>query len=268
MATATRAEHRTPARRLGHIIATSVARVILAGAGAGAIIWAVAAAPAFWSERGLPEVAARIVSGETYSAGAMDALETQIAKGQTSLRPSVLGKVAILRLRRAESAIAAGDPQAMDARLSALAPTIDAALSNTPSDPFLWLALYWLSNVKDGFDPEHLRYLRMSYALGPSEGWIAVRRSRLALAIFSALPPDIAESAINEFVGLVDSWLSVAAVDLLAGPAWPIRHILLPRLADLKEPVRRDFAKMLFDRGLEDVPVPGVEPSSSRPWQH
>jgi hypothetical protein len=265
---ATRAEQRTPARRLGHIIATSVARVVIAVAGAGAIAWAVVAAPVFWSERGLPAVAARIAAGETYKPETMDALEAEITRQQASLRPSVLGKVAIFRLRRAENAIAAGDTQAMDARLDALGSTLDAALASTPSDPFLWLVLYWLSNAQNGFSQDHLRYLRMSYALGPNEGWIAVKRSPLALAIFSALPADIAESAITEFVGLTDSWLAVAAADILMGPAWQIRHVLLPRLAKLKEPVRRNFAKMLFDRGLDDVPVPGIERSSSRPWQH
>ena len=80
---------------------------------------------------------------------------------------------------------------------------IRESLSCSPADPFLWLALYWLDGTQHGYRPEDLKYLELSYQLGPNEGWIALRRNSVAFATFQQLPPELAEFAINEFVGLL-----------------------------------------------------------------
>ena len=139
---------------------------------------------------------------------------------------------------------------------------------NAPSDPYQWLVLFWLNNTRSGFKSEHLHYLQTSYALGPQEGWIAIKRNRLTLAVFPSLSADLKEMAISEFVGLVRSQLYAEAVDILAGPGWQTRLILLGRLKELKEPDRRTLAKLLDDRNLDDVPVPGTEQQPRRAWQH
>src|SRR6185312_11066251 len=123
------------------------------------------------------------------------------------LTSRTLGRAAIVHLRQAELAFATDNRRAIDARLATLSGAIDDALANAPSDPFLWLVRFWLDNTRNGFDASHLRELRMSYALGPNEGWIAVKRSRLALAAFPGLTPTLADSAVAEFSGLVRSHL-------------------------------------------------------------
>ena len=45
---------------------------------------------------------------------------------------------------------------------------------------FLWFALFWLENMQFGFRDESIRYLEQSYELGPSEGWIALKRNGYA----------------------------------------------------------------------------------------
>jgi hypothetical protein len=252
-----------PSLRVGLILA----RLFMLAVGVAAIAWTIAVMPKFRASAPIAEVAARIIAGETYKPDVLQALVAGLDRsGAPALRSSVLSKVAIIRLRQAENAIANDDRQLVDARFMALSRAIDEALMNAPYDPFLWLVLFSLDNTRSSFSPAHMRYLQMSYALGPNEGWIAVKRSRIALGIFSALPPDVAEAAISEFVGLVRSHFSREAADIAAGPARPIRALLFARLREIKEADRRAFAKLLDDRDLDDIPVPGVAPPPQRPW--
>ena len=245
-----------------------LARLFMTAFAAAAIGWTITVMPKLWSEAIVVQAASRISAGESYKPDVMKSLIASLDHNQGSvLRSSTLSKAAIIRLRIAEDAIAARDQQFIDGSLNALAQAVNDALTNAPSDPFQWLVLFWLDNARNGFKLEQLRYLQMSYALGPYEAWITIKRNRLALAIFPALSADLAEAAINEFLGLVRSRLYTEASDIVAGPAWPIRHLLLARLKDLKETDRRTFAKELYDRSLDDVPIPGIEPRPVRPWR-
>lgn len=244
-----------------------LARLFMLAVGAAAIGWTIAVMPKFRASAPIGDVATRIIAGEIYKPDVLQALAAGLDNSPASALPSsILSKAAIIRLRQAENAIAVDDRQIIDARLVALRRAIDEALMNAPYDPFLWLVLFSLDNTRSGFRPAHLRYLQMSYALGPNEGWIAVKRNRIALEAFSALPPDLAEMAISEFVGLVRSRFSREAADIAAGPARPIRALLFARLREIKEVDRQAFAKLLYDRDLDDIPVPGIEPPPQRPW--
>ncbi len=77
----------------------------------------------------------------------------------------------------------------------------------------------------------------MSYALNANEDWIAGKRNRIALAVFSAPPPDLAEAAISEFVGLARSNFYGEAADIVAWPARPIRDLPFTQLRDIKEAI-------------------------------
>jgi hypothetical protein len=245
-----------------------LARLFMLAVGAAAIGWTIAVMPQFRASTPIANVAAHIIAGETYKPDVLQAFADGLDNSRTAaLRSSDLSKAAIIRLRQVENAIAIGDRQVIDARFAALGHAIDAALMNAPYDPFLWLVLFSLDNNRSGFSPAHLRYLQMSYALGPNEGWIAVKRNRIALAVFSALPPDLADAATSEFVGLVRSHFYSEAADIVAGPARPIRALLFARLKDVKEADRQALSKLLYDRGLDDIPVPGIAPLPQRPWR-
>jgi hypothetical protein len=251
-------------RRFGLILA----RLIMLAVATAAIGWTMAVMPKFWSEVTAAQTATHIIAGESFKPEIMESLATDLEYNRGSaLRSSIMSKAAIIRLRRAEDAITAGDPQVINASLNALHRVIDDVLTNAPSDPYQWLVLFWLNDTRNGFELEHLRYLRMSYALGPNEGWIAIKRNRLALAIFPMLPIDLKEAAITEFVGLVRSQLYIEAVDIMVGPGWPIRQLLLARLNGLKEFDRRAFAKLLYKKNVDDITVPGIEMRPLRPWQ-
>ena len=161
-----------------------------------------------------------------------------------------------------------GDRSAIEGALSSWQAAVRASLVCSPADPFLWLGLFWLTNTREGFNPHNFAYLRLSYELGPNEGWIALKRSQIALAMFGSLPDDIKEKVVVEFLAFVKTGLTEAAADIFIGPGWQIRDVLLARMQDLDEASRRAFAESLQFRGYDDVSVPGVDRPERHPWQH
>jgi hypothetical protein len=93
---------------------------------------------------------------------------------------------------------------------------------------------YWLEVNENGFSNKALDYLRMSYVLGPNEGWISAKRNGFALAIYDQLPEDIAERVVPEFVSLVRSGFHPQAAANLAGPGWSKRETLVAALARVR----------------------------------
>lgn len=243
-------------------------RIFVCGLGIATIAWGGYALPVVWRQSGIEQTAGHIIAGDPYKANVLSALAPQLDAIHVDKwgRPSALRNSAVIRLRILENAIANGDQKLIDRQMSKLHETIDESLANTPSDPFLWLVLFWLENTQNGYSADRLKYLRMSYSLGPNEGWIGVKRNRLALAIFSQLPPDLADEAKGEFVRLVDSQFYRETANILVGPGWGIRSILLAGLKDAAEINRQLFARTLYKLGY-DITVPGVERRDQRPWQ-
>jgi hypothetical protein len=239
----------------------NITRLILAAAGSLAMVWALAVIPVFLSESVIADVAKAVIDGEAFKPEVLAAVEARTeTDGGSALRSSVLGKAVVIRLRRAEDAIRAGDAKVINQKLESLTKIVQVTLRSAPDDPFLWLVWFWLDTSRNGVRPDSLPFLRMSYDLGPYEGWIAVKRDRVALADFSALTSDLSERAISEFAGLVRWGLTPEAADIAAGTAPPLRRVLFARLKDLDYEQRRAFASIIYGRELDDVPVPGIAP--------
>ena len=243
----------------------TVARLSLAIIGVLGMAWAIAVIPVFFSENAIVDVAQAITNGEAFKPEVLAAVQARTdTSGESMLRSSVLGKAAMIRLRQADDAIRAGDSELIKQRRESLARTVQETLRNAPDDSFNWLVWFWLDTSRNGARPENLPFLRMSYDLGPYEGWIAIKRSRIALAAFPALTSDLAERAISEFVGLVRWGLIPDAADIAAGTAPPLRRILFDRLKDLSDAQRRAFASAIYGREVDDVPVPGIAPPTNQ----
>src|SRR5216683_4965506 len=179
----------------------TIARLILAITGVLAMVWAVAVIPVFLSENAIVDVARAVMAGEVFKAEVLAAVQARTeTNGDSMLRSSVLGKAAVIRLRQAEDAVRAGDPELIKQKLQSLTQIVQESLRNAPDDPLLWLVWFWLDTSRNGLRPDGLPFLRMSYDLGPYEGWIAIKRNGVALAAFPALTSDLAERAIFEFV--------------------------------------------------------------------
>jgi hypothetical protein len=234
--------------------------------GCAAIGWGAIMLPFFWRSSVLEETARRILRGEIFEPQALLAQLDElpgVADGD-DCRPSALRSVAIIRFRLAEAALEGGAGLNVDDSLTAFRRATEKSLSCSPADSFLWLGLFWAKVNTEGFKPEDLALLRMSYAQGPNEGWIMRKRNRLALALYPVLPPDLAERALDEFVLLVQPAFVPDAVDIFTGPGWPIRELLLARMAKAAENDRQYFSDILYSRGY-NIAVPGIT-RKQQPW--
>jgi len=234
-----------------------------------AVWWGIVEFPVFWQESSTERIAARIIAGDPFKVETLARQLPIIANIERSAycRPAALRSAAIFRLRMVEAGAPTIDREHVDEQLKSLGNVIRSSLSCAPADPFLWLVLGWMETTQNGFRPDDWKYLRMSYRLGPNEGWIGLKRNRMTFAVSEKLPVNLAEYAINEFVGLVEMGSYEQAVEILSGPAWRVRDVIVPRLAALPHQVREAFARAVYNRGL-DVAVPGVEPPNSKPpWR-
>jgi hypothetical protein len=252
----------------GGVSTSSIAVRSLVGSFAAlAIAWTVFATPVFWRQSPVENIARHIIAEDSFKLESLTSLKATNSdfKALQNGRASVLSSVAIINVRLLEQAIASGSRASLDSLMLETSGLIRQSLVNTPADPFLWTVLFWLENTRNGFNSRHLTFLEMSYSVGPNEGWVAVKRNRFALAMYTALSPVLADSVVNEFSRLVESNYFSAAATILEGPGWPIREVLMSGLKNADEISRETFAKIIYRRGI-DLAVPGVERPDWRPW--
>jgi hypothetical protein len=128
------------------------------------------------------------------------------------------------------------------------------------------LVLFWLEARTHGLQPNDVNYLRLSYALGPNESWIALWRNRLSILMLPQLPDDLKDEAVDEFVKLVDTGQLYQQTVLIFADAPPaVRNRIVEKLRLTNSIPRQFFARDLHDRGI-DVDLPGVG-KPTRPWQ-
>jgi hypothetical protein len=234
-------------------------RTFVASLGVCSIAWSLSSLQFSRAEALLSSSAAAILAGESYNDGQLARLKQDIeAIPVDRIRSSSLKDIAVVRLRQLDEGKASNGS---DLALAA----VTMALTADPSDSFLWLSEFWLHHLHADLAEKDLDLLRMSYLSGPNEGWIAVKRNRLALAIFPSLSDDLTERVLAEFVDIVRSDLYLEAASILAGPGWPIRDQLLSRVAQLDDATRRGFASVLAYKHI-DVDMPGIENHPSRPF--
>lgn len=239
---------------------TTFVRALLAAAGIASLAWCVAVIPALRSEPTVVEVANAVLAGETFKPDVLARIDAQAPlDGELSIRPSLLSRYAIIRLRLADIAMAGNDAALKQAEMRALDGIVDRALSDVPGDAFLWAARFWIASVR-GASADGLLSLSRSYDLGPNEGWIGTKRDAAALASYSALPADLAERAIAEFVSLVRWGFVAQATEIAAGAPVQLRRVLFSRLIAVDDEQRGAFARVFYMRELDEVPVPGFPP--------
>lgn len=244
-----------------------LARSLVVILGCAAVWWGIVGFPVFWQVSSTERIANQVIAGDPFK---IEILVRQLPiidsiEKSAYCRPAALRSAAIIQLRMVEVAAPTNDREHVDEHVKSLGNVIRSSLSCAPADPFLWLVLYWVESTENGSKADYLKYLQMSYRLGPNEGWIGLKRNRVTFAASDKLPVDMAEYAINEFAGLVEMGFYEQAAEILTGPAWRLRQELLPCLQNVEERHRRAFADILYKKGY-DVVVPGIESQGSRPW--
>jgi hypothetical protein len=236
--------------------------------GLGAIAWGAFLFPLFWQQAQDNRVASEILKGRAFKfQSLLDEARHVAAAEQTSYcNATLLHDAFVVRFAALDRAIVTANQAHIE---SAYAPLYDAtrtALACSPADAFEWLTLFWLEVGKHGYEPDYADYLRMSYALGPNEGWIALWRSRLALALFERLPADLSNDAIEDFINLLDTGqLYPQTVAIFAAATPEAQSRIVDRLKSASAIPRQAFARMLYDKGVE-VAIPGTDARPTRPW--
>jgi len=237
-----------------------VARFLTIGLGLSAIGWAGFAAPIAWRQASAAPLGNKIVFGERFKPGVLEhyLAGTQQDAGEGLCQPLTERALAVARLRLAEEAISNGDRSLIEQTQSDGEAALRRSLSCSPTDAFLWFALFWMQNSRTGLSADNFRSLRMSYRVGANEGWLAMRRNRIAMALYPALPNDLKQAATDEFVQLVNSGFITEAAAILSGPARPISNMLLPRLRGMDEKKLRFLGMLLVGLGMDD-PFPELD---------
>lgn len=235
-----------------------LARICVAALGCFAVWWGITGFPVYWQDSYIKQVATQIIAGDPYKLETLMQLIPVLdsIEKSTYCRPAALRSAAIIQLRMQEVAPARNDLQHQ--HLNSLVDVIRSSLSCAPADPFLWLAFYSVEVTKNGFKPDYLRYLRLSYRLGPQEGWIMLKRNPLAFGEYKQLPPDLRQDVVNEFFAILhESHFPTQAGEIFLGAAWPERELILSRLTRLNNNDRKRLADQLRRHGY-DLNTPGI----------
>jgi hypothetical protein len=171
------------------LIVALLVRPLTVAVGLLGIGWGGVCFPVFWQSAALETMASRIL-GDSYQAATLKELLPTIEsiEGSKYCLPTAIRIAAIVRLRLFDEAVDAGERQLLDDYMSSSESSIRLALRCVPSDSFLWLALYRVVSLRNGFASNYLNYLWMSYRLGPNEGWVALKRNGNAFSVYDLLP--------------------------------------------------------------------------------
>lgn len=229
--------------------------------------WAAATVPEFRKTVWAREVSARIIADDRFKSGLLRGVlaRIQASPRRSVVQPEFRQAEALVALRTAEDAMQRKTSDEADHEIGAAKDSVRASLSVTPADSLLWLLLYSVEMTQNGLDPRSILYLDQSYVLGPHEGWIALRRNRLGLAIFSELGEVTRDMVVSEFAGMVDAGFIPEAAMNLEGVGFAQRGRLLAGLSDIDMSSRKSLAKQLSLDGVKML-IPGVD-QEDRPWR-
>ncbi len=252
--------------RSGQKLFAIMSRGVLISIGAFSVWWGMSTFPVFWQDARLDHTAENILDGEEFKREILQTLLADAESAKTWARPEAPRSAAIIRLNLAERVSIAENAKPPGPIIDQLGASVRRSLSAAPADPLLWLALFWSRRMADDPSKEDFAYLRMSYRVGPHEGWVASMRNYIAFANFPELPQDLAEAVVTEFKDLVVSEYYHTAVKILVGPGWPVHDMLLRCLEDAPDEARRRLASSADQLGYE-IAVPGVKRPEPRPWR-
>lgn len=244
-----------------------VLRSLIAVFGLCAIAWAIEAMPIYHANASTIQTAQRILSGDRFNASQLRDMGAALG-APPSGQPlaSARSSRVTIRLMLLEDRLKTEPCEHFLSDIGDLRKGVIDTLTLAPTDSFMWLSGFWLSRLCGQPLERDLDLLHMSYSTGPNEGWIAIRRSPLALGMLGKLPDELQSKALGEFVGLLRSGYFVDAANILAGPAWAERDRLLQQLTKVDESDRRAFAKAVNAKDLPGVEIPVMGERPNRPF--
>lgn len=227
--------------------------------GLSGVFWSVVALPSFWQTAPAHDLSRRIVANDRFNPVVLaDMMVRMDVADRTMMQPEFLSAKALIKLRAVEEATQRKSAEEAEREAKATEDTLRFSLAMNPTDSLLWMMLYSISIAHRGLDLGNISYLERSYVQGPNEGWIALQRNRLTLAIFPLLDEATQRYAISEFAALVDGGFIAEAATNFTRQGPVEQQLLLKGLERSNIGMRRIFARELWRDGVK-VFVPGVE---------
>lgn len=243
------------------------ARVLIMLVGLSGIAWCAVLLPQSLAGVQKRNVASRVLIGDAFK---LDVLKDVLRSSSPSIqshsieRSDLVRSEALIRQGIArESLHRAAEGADQDAAKAE--ESLRFSLSINPADSFSWLMLYFLENQRNGFSVDRLAFLKQSYVTASRDAWIALRRNKVALAVYPLLSMETQSAVISEFDGLVDSGFFEQAGGSLVGATDGLRDRLIASLAQLDIVAREEFARTLARDGVS-IAIPGVR-VDDRQWQ-
>lgn len=247
--------------------ALALLRGLLVIGAVGGLLWSVVVLPCFWRILPASDATARIIADERFKAGTLAGVLAGIEAGLhgAAAESAMRRAIALIRLRLAEEVMVRNSSEEADREVATAEQKVRSALEMNPGDSFLWMMLYSVQLTRNGVDPASIRHLEQSYTTGPFEGWISLRRNRLALAAFSQCSATMQAAITSEFSEMVDSDFIETAAANLTSVGWAHRSGLLSALGSIDLASKKSFYKRLSADGIK-VSIPGLE-VDERPWR-
>lgn len=246
---------------------TALVRSLLLPCALAGVLWSAVALPPFWRAVPVHDAAVPIIADDRFKPGALANVLAGLEDKPAAVlsQPQLTQAKALIRVRIAEEAIGRKSSAEADRSVASAFERVMTALMAMPGNSFLWLMLYSVETARNGFDPRYIRYLDRSYATGPREGWISLKRNRLALAVFPMLSEIARGSVISEFTEMVDADLIEDAAANLTGVGWQSREQLLTALISADITSRQRLYRRLATDGIKVI-IPGL-PIDERQWR-
>ncbi|CCE01349.1 hypothetical protein [Bradyrhizobium sp. STM 3809] len=187
---------------------------------------------------------ARLLRFETFTADAATralqlAQTNRVSPCDTHAQRTLL----LLEIPLLDAALRAGSGKEFDERIASMEARARLTLSCAPRDSFAWLVAFGLALGHGHLDAGAFALLAQSYATGPNEAWIAVRRTIIASPVLMQAPGDVREEILDEFGRLVSrGFVDVSAKAYLSAPS-AAQDLLKARVEQLDPRAQSAFAK-------------------------
>lgn len=222
------------------------ANCLLAAAG---LAWAALIVPNV-TDPTVSRVARQIAAGENYDPPLLRQIVTaNLPSAQRQCEPKALRELLVLQLSAADMTVRGTDLAQADADVSAVQRMSKILLACAPTESLGWLGAFWSGSRLDGLTAKTVTSLSQSYRLAPHEVWLQLMRLPLAFRAFEALPPALADAAIQDFNDVFHDRLFASAAALYVQAPAPARSRILELTCDVSELERLAFWHLVRNAG-------------------
>ena len=212
-------------------------------------MWAVSALSTL-TDPTVSRVARQVAAGENYDAPLLRRnVKENLPAAERACEPKTLRELLVLQLSSADMTVRGTDLTQADADVDTVQRMSRTLLRCAPTESLGWLGAFWAGSRKDGLTAKNIAFLGESYRLAPHEIWLQMMRVPLAFRAFEALPPALANAAIQDFNDVFHDRIFPSAAALYVKAPASARGRLLDLTCDLSERERLAFWHLVRDVG-------------------